>query len=335
MEDYVTMNSGDGPKSYTMNSKIQKEGSDQARWLLSTSIQENLELQNTSRVFSIADLGWHKEEQSWKYPNSMSFSMTMSPTISTRCLRPFHQGKNYMAAGVPGSFHSRLFPKASMNVMHSSFAIQWFSKVPGEVTREDSPAWNKGRVTYALSSCQVVKAFANQLFKDMEAFFRARSVELATGGLTVVLMPCRPEGTHPSESGIHFLECLGNALMDMAKEGLVDEALVDSFNLPVFLPTPSEVKEVVSRNEHLDIVTLDEMHQPPPQLSTPEGVRLWTIHIRAGLEGFLSKHFGSSVIDELFERYCQKLEEFSKTPHFTRVFEFKNLLLLAKRNGVC
>ncbi|XP_057478790.1 loganic acid O-methyltransferase-like [Actinidia eriantha] len=169
----------------------------------------------------------------------------------------------------------------------------------------------------------------------MEAFFRARSVELATGGLMVVLMPCRPEGTHPSESGIHFLECLGNALMDMAKEGLVDEALVDSFNLPVFLPTPSEVKEVVSRNEHLDIVTLDEMHQPPPQLSTPEGVQLWAIHIRAGLEGFLSKHFGCSVIDELFERYCQNLEEFSKTPHFTRVFEFKNLLLLAKRNGVC
>lgn len=124
-----------------------------------------------------------------------------------------------MAAGVPGSFRGRLFPKGSMHFMYSSAALHWLTEVPREVTRKDSPAWNKGRITFAGSSDEVVKAYTNQFFKDLEAFFRARPMEVRSDGLVVAHLPCRPEGTAASESVlIHVLECLGSALRDMATE---------------------------------------------------------------------------------------------------------------------
>ena len=56
--------------------------------------------------------------------------------------------RQYFAAGVPGSFYGRLFPKASLHFIHSSYALQWLSNVPKEAMDEGSPAWNKGRIFY-------------------------------------------------------------------------------------------------------------------------------------------------------------------------------------------
>lgn len=62
----------------------------------------------------------------------------------------------------------------------------------------------------------MVKAYTDQFFKDLEAFFRARAMEVRGGGLLVAHLPCRPEGTAASETVlIHVLECLGTALRDM------------------------------------------------------------------------------------------------------------------------
>lgn len=54
------------------------------------------------------------------------------------------QDRSYAVAGVPGSFQGKLFPRASMNIMHSSFAHHFLSKVPEEVKMPDTPARNKG-----------------------------------------------------------------------------------------------------------------------------------------------------------------------------------------------
>lgn len=37
--------------------------------------------------------------------------------------------RQYFAAGVPGFFHGRLFPKESLHFVHCSYALQWMSKV--------------------------------------------------------------------------------------------------------------------------------------------------------------------------------------------------------------
>lgn len=55
-----------------------------------------------------------------------------------------------------------------MNFMHSSFALHWFSKVPKEVIKEDSRAWNKGSISYVRSSSEVIKAFTSQFTSDIE-----------------------------------------------------------------------------------------------------------------------------------------------------------------------
>ncbi|XP_041014617.1 loganic acid O-methyltransferase-like [Juglans microcarpa x Juglans regia] len=354
----IAMNGGEGPNSYTHNSKQQRKGSDRAKVLLSNCIQEKLTVENklntaNQQIFRIADLGCSVG------PNTFASVQTIIEatelTFKTQILENKppefqvffndHVGndfntlfkalpldRQYMAVGVPGSFHGRLFPKASMNFMHSSFALHWLTKVPEEVTVENSSAWNKGRISYVGSSSEVVKAYTEQFVRDMESFFRARAVELTSHGLMAILMPCRPEGTLPSESIImQVFEVLGCALTDMAKEGLVSEALVDSFNLPIFIPTGNEVKEVLSNIEHLTIEKSEEINYPP-NLSNLEDVRLCIGHVRAVMEGILCEHFGAELLDQLFERYSNKVEQFSKTSVFTRIEKLENLFLLLKRN---
>ena len=42
--------------------------------------------------------------------------------------------RKYFAAGVPGSFYGRLFPRSSLYFIHSSASLNWISKVPKEIT---------------------------------------------------------------------------------------------------------------------------------------------------------------------------------------------------------
>ncbi|XP_059639762.1 loganic acid O-methyltransferase-like [Cornus florida] len=85
-----------------------------------------------------------------------------------------HDGQ-YFAAGVPGSFHGRLFPKASLYFVNASYAVQWLSRIPMEVVDEKSPAWNKGRIHYTNAPDEVVEAYSAQFAKDVESFLNART----------------------------------------------------------------------------------------------------------------------------------------------------------------
>ncbi|XP_021824304.1 probable S-adenosylmethionine-dependent methyltransferase At5g37990 [Prunus avium] len=366
MADSFAMNGGDGLNSYKQNSKYQGEGFDEAKVLLRNSIREKLTIHKNSNattvtpVFKIADLGCSVGPNTFACVRALieavklefkaqgfetqlpEFQVFFNDHVANdfnTLFKAFPVDRTYMAAGVPGSFHGRLFPKASMNLMHSSFAVQWLTRVPQEVTKEVSPAWNKGRITYARSeSSKVEEAYAAQFARDMEAFFTARSAELADDGLLAILMPCRPEPSLPSESTLmNILECLGDALADMVKEGLLSEAAVDSFNLPIYVPSASEVEVVIllgTKNKNLgfSIERLEEMRFPA-KLSSAEEVRVSCLHARAAMEDILCKHFGSDLnVDELFKRYSDKLEEFSKSPRFAHIKNLANLFVLVKRN---
>ncbi|KAJ7943060.1 S-adenosylmethionine-dependent methyltransferase [Quillaja saponaria] len=357
METSFSMNGGDGPNSYTQNSKIQKEGNDQAKASLSNSIQEKLIIQNHSsaekpQVFSIADLGCSVGPNTFACVNTIIEAVRLKfQTHGSESILPeFHVffndhvandfntlfrslplNREYMAAGVPGSFCGRLFPKASMNLMHSAFALHWLTKIPEELTDKESPAWNKGRITYVGSSNDVIEAYTAQFLRDMEDFFTARTVELVNNGLLAILILCRPEGTKPSESTImQGFDRLGHAFTEMAKEGLLSEALVDSFNLPIFIPNASEVKKVVSSIQHLSIEKLEEIYYPT-KIVTHEDARVSSLHIRAAMEGLIRQHFGNKIIDEIFKRFIRKLHEFSKTP---RHLQDGILFLLVKCNAI-
>lgn len=106
--------------------------------------------------------------------------------------RTFPQEKTYHVTAVPGSFYGRLFPKASLHLIHSSYSVQWLSRVPEQVLEENSPAWNKEKIYIVDASENVAEVYRNQYAKDMEIFLDARAVELASGGLMALLLPAAP-----------------------------------------------------------------------------------------------------------------------------------------------
>uniref|UniRef100_A0A175YIF4 Uncharacterized protein n=3 Tax=Daucus carota subsp. sativus TaxID=79200 RepID=A0A175YIF4_DAUCS len=331
MEYIVAMNGGDGPNSYTRNSKLQEKSFNGTKSLLIRCIRDHLDIQKTCKVFRIADLGCSIGPNTFscvktiiqevqlkfdtQFPEFTSlpeFQVFFNDTFSNDFNTLFSAlpiDRLYMAAGVPGSFYGQLFPKGSMNFMHSSFSCHWISQVPKEVLIKDSRAWNKGRISYVRSSCEVKQAFAAQFMSDFKAFIGARSEELAPGGLIFISIPCKS-----NESELCILDSadvLGDAFIDMVKEGLVEEELFDSFNLPVYIPTPSELIKLVSSDEHLNILKVEESYVKV-KLSSPEDFMFESSHLRAVMEGIIKRHFGPDILmDDLFHRYCNKLKEFS------------------------
>ncbi|KAM7271465.1 hypothetical protein ACFE04_030679 [Oxalis oulophora] len=370
MEGSIAMNGGDGPYSYTKNSKTQlrikkrsssfkqskAQGWDNAKELLIKSIQGYLTIDSKNTVFKIADLGCSVGPNTFTCVNTLIESVQhkfktlgleshipeFQVFFNDRVTNDFNtlfknlpSPRQYMAAGVPGSFYGRLFPEASMNFMNSSYTNPWLSKVPEEVTEEGSVSWNKGRISYGGSSNEVVEAYKAQFFKDMDRFLRYRSTELAEDGLLTILMPCRPNGTHPSESVIiQGFNWLGDALYDLAKEGMISEAQVDAFNLPVYFPSPSELKQVVSNIDHLSIEILEKISYHVKR--SPDFVQKISFGQRAALQGILSEHFGSGVIDDLFVKHMEKIKEALKNPLFSYDdIENKDVVfLLVKRNTI-
>ncbi|KAJ4844278.1 hypothetical protein Tsubulata_009828 [Turnera subulata] len=70
--------------------------------------------------------------------------------------------RKYFAAGVPGSFYGRLFPKSFLHFAHSSSALQWLSKIPKEIVDPNSPSWNKGNIYWSGANKEVLIAYSNQ-----------------------------------------------------------------------------------------------------------------------------------------------------------------------------
>ncbi|XP_027076927.1 loganic acid O-methyltransferase-like [Coffea arabica] len=221
--------------------------------------------------------------------------------------------RHYLAAGVPGDFHKVLLPKTSLHFAHSSCALHWLSDVPKEVTDNTSPAWNKGKIHHGGAKKKVLEVYASQFAKDLESFLNARAHELVDGGLMALVIPAVPDAIRESQTTIvteKEFEVLGSCLMDLAKKGLVDELKVDMFNLPLYLPSPNEIKTLMKANEHLNVQRMEILSIPGKHVvfSNPSGIALY---LRAALEGLLEKQFGSDIMDELFELFTQKLAESS------------------------
>ncbi|OMO98979.1 SAM dependent carboxyl methyltransferase [Corchorus capsularis] len=94
----------------------------------------------------------------------------------------------------------------------------------------------------------------------------------------------------------------------MAKEDIIRESLVDSFNLPIYASSAKEMKEIIERNGCFSIERLETTH-PLSEAIVKLDPRVFAAHIRAGLSGIISKHFGNKIIDELYDRLDKKAEE--------------------------
>ncbi|CAI0443373.1 unnamed protein product [Linum tenue] len=216
-------------------------------------------------------------------------------------------GAQAFIAGVPGSFYDRLFPTHSLHFIHSSYSLQWRSQVPQGLEE------NKGNIYLASSSppC-VLEAYYRQFQVDISSFLKFRAQELVTGGRMVLTLPGRRgEGSSEKEC-CYIWELMSIALKQMTSEGLIDQQKLDSFNLPMYMPSAMEVEVEVQKQgsfaiEHLELWDMNWDAYEGEVMSLPAGDGGYQLSkcMEAVFGPVIAHHFDSSreIIDEVFRRY--------------------------------
>ncbi|XP_011075915.1 probable S-adenosylmethionine-dependent methyltransferase At5g38780 [Sesamum indicum] len=350
--DLYAMNAGDGPRSYVQNSSYQRGAVDIAKPIIEEEIARKLDIKHRSSTspngFWVADFGcstghnsfpamqiitraiYRKHASSGLITSQIPEVFVLFNDVITNDFNTLFTSlpprRRYTAIRLPGDFHSRLLPESSLHFAYSSWALQWLTQVPKEVAERDSPAWNNRAILYTRDRKEVCDAYLNQYAKDIEAFMEARAVEMVSGGLMAILVPAVPafwnpetEYTIPSD-----LNLLGSCLVDMAKTGKFSEAKVDSFNLPFYFTTPEQLKAILERSHSFTLERLEILNNPGKY--TLPSVNARAAFYRAVLEGLLTDHFGSDIIDELFTLYMEKL---AALPVFLNPDKDKSTVILA------
>ncbi|KAG4180677.1 hypothetical protein ERO13_A10G179000v2 [Gossypium hirsutum] len=215
--------------------------------------------------------------------------------------------KRCFIGGVAGSFYHRLFPTRSVHFIHSSYSLHWLSKPP--VGLEN----NKGNVYMARSSPpNVFKAYADQFQKDFTNFLSLRSKETIPQGRMVLTFLARKNQNTSTED--YGLELLTKSLLDLVDEGVVKEADVDSFNLPLYTPCKEEVAEIIEREGSFEIKELQVFVVEANCSSREELLGSKDIWVQKGkkfanasravFEPIICSHFGDAIIDKLYTRFA-------------------------------
>lgn len=322
------MNGADSLYSYSKNSSFQRNAIVAAKELIKEAVFDKLDIEifSPTNTFRVTDLGCsvgpntflavqnileaveHKcrtqGHNSDQVPEFQVFFSDQAENDFNELLQSLPPDRKYYAMGVPGSFYSRLFPKACLHFVYSSFSLQFLSKVPEQVVDRSSPAWNKGRIHYSNSAHEVVEAYATQYAKDMECFLSARAQEIVGGGLVAFVVPGRADGTPHAQNFYNMsLDLFGSCLMDMANKGVIAEDRVDSFNLPIYNASLQEVEAIVKGNGCFSIERMEHLPQETPQ------PKVFRSTVRAGMENMIREHFGEDILDEFFDTFGKKYEE--------------------------
>ncbi|KAE8673148.1 zinc finger CCCH domain-containing protein 14-like [Hibiscus syriacus] len=328
MPQPITMKGGDSPQSYAKNSILQKGVIDATKGMMIHAIADKLDMEKLcSDLFRIADFGCsigpntffsmqnmiqavEQKHRQTNHQTALEFQLFFNDHSSNdfnTLFKSLPPSWPHFVAGVPGSFHGRLFPKSSIHIGHSSNALQWLSKVPEQVVDCSSSAYNGGSIYCTGTETQVTKAFASQFENDMEIFLNARAEELVNAGLIVIIMGGIPDGISLSQTAIgKFYDLFGSCLVDLTNKGLINEEKVKSFNLPLYFPTAKELKALIERNGRLCIESIDEMSGQMKRVPTLPSTQNYISHVRAGFEGLIREHFGNEMVDEFFECYGKK-----------------------------
>lgn len=195
---------------FNPRARVQKEASVSAKRMFQEAIMQELEEATAvAGTVRIADLGCSVGPNTFYAmgnlveaaegkcrPRSpdLEFQVFFNDHISNdfnTLLASLPTGRKYHAAVVPGSFHDRLFPRASITLAHSSYTLHWLSRVPEGVARG-----NKGQKIFYTGGKRddVFDAYSQQFQRDMGDFLRARAAEIVEGGLMFLILPGIAEG---------------------------------------------------------------------------------------------------------------------------------------------
>ncbi|KAL0374154.1 UNVERIFIED_CONTAM: Benzoate carboxyl methyltransferase [Sesamum radiatum] len=219
--------------------------------------------------------------------------------------------------GSPGSFYGRLFPSNTLHFVYSSYSLHWLSQIPKGLDRS-----NKENIYMARTSPrEVFEAYAKQHQTNFSTFLSLRGEEMIAGGRMVLTFVCRSvEDPSCKHYSAHYT-LLSQTLLDMVAEGLVKMDDLYSFNVSIYMPCEEEVKTVIQIEGSFN---LDKLHVFPVRWDAQDNIanyendlvfdkhrsgKLVVNCVRAFMEPMLAAHFGSSIVDELFGRYAEKMGE--------------------------
>nr|UMB49612.1 salicylic acid methyltransferase [Morella cerifera] len=209
----------------------------------------------------------------------------------------------FFFSGAPGSFYGRLFQSKSLHFVHSSYSLQWLSQVP-ELLES-----NKGNIYMASTSPQtVIGAYYAQFQRDFSTFLRCRAEELVAGGRMVLTFLGRRSEDPASKECCYIWELLATALNDMVSEGLIEEEKMDSFNIPQYTPSPSELRLEVLKEGSFFIARLEVSEVNWTDALCDGGYNVAQC-MRAVAEPLLVSHFGDAIVEEVFRRYREILSD--------------------------
>ncbi|CAI9786519.1 unnamed protein product [Fraxinus pennsylvanica] len=230
-------------------------------------------------------------------------------------------------SGVPGSFYGRLFPRKSLHFVHSSSSLHWLSQVPPTLESSFLKPLNKGKIYISKNTMAcVLDAYLSQFKRDFSLFLKSRSEEMADDGSMVLSFMGRVSADPSCEESCMQWELLAQALMSMALEGRIEEEKIDSFNAPYYAPSAMEVTSAIEEEGSFTITRLEafeidwdggapinnNVHENPNTIEkyyVPRG-QLFSKTIRAVVESMLECHFGREIMDELFRRYGELVDDY-------------------------
>ncbi|WJX71577.1 hypothetical protein P8452_55557 [Trifolium repens] len=282
--------------SYANNSLIQQKA---ISLLKSSRVKAiaNLYCTINPRSFAIAELG---NDFNSVFMSLDTFKKSLRDEIETE------MGPCYFF-GVPGSFFDRIFPNQSLHFVHSSYSLHWLSKVPNGGDN------NKGNIYVTNTSpSNVLKAYYEQFHVDFSLFLKCRAQELVEGGCMILTFLGR-ESDDPLALGkgsSYGWELLAIALNDMVVEGIIEEEKLNTFNIPNYYPSPSEVKLEVQTEGSFSINQLevseimgDTVYNINAFDSESEMYASIAKGTRAIIEPLMIVHFGEGIIDDAFDRF--------------------------------
>ncbi|KAL7229083.1 hypothetical protein ACSBR2_007723 [Camellia fascicularis] len=190
-------------------------------------------------------------------------------------------GVSCYVMGVPGSFHSRLFPRNHLHLVHSSYSVQWQSQAPKGLSSREGLALNKGKIYVSMTSPPVVReAYLSQFHEDFTNFLNSRSQEV------LYLINKSPQ------------------------RGVIDEVKLDSFNVPYYIPSAKEVQDVVERQgsfkiENIDTIAVNNVGKGLDNGDVWVRGEIFGKRVRVFTESMISNQFGEEVLDKIYEKFTR------------------------------
>ena len=89
-------------------------------------------------------------------------------------------------------------------------------------------------------------------------------------------------------------------------QGLTSEAKVDAFNLLGYFTSAKELKALIERSGYFSFGRMVILNNQKNHV-TLQNPSMLALFLRAPFEGLLEKQFGNEMVDELFNRYTEKV----------------------------